>query len=154
MVILMKKKIIIISIILFLVLTIGGLIFIRYTKINEQKELDSHLVLIDTEKLKEKIDNKDTFMLIITQTECVHCEAYLPTLKKVLFDYDITAYQIHQDTLNNEEKAYLKGIASISGTPTLIFLKDGEEMSALNRLVGEQSRSKTIERLKVMGYIE
>lgn len=151
----MKKKIgITIALIVFLALVIGGIIYIKRAKDLAQKEIDKHLVLINGYEFQEKIDNKETFMLIMTRTDCTHCEAFLPTFKKVLYDYDLTGYQIHLDTLSNEETAYVKGIASINGTPTTIFIKDGEEMSALNRLVGEQSRTKTIERLKVMGYIE
>lgn len=149
-----KKIIIIVGIVLFLALLIGGLLYIRDTKQKEQQELDKHLVLLDINGLKDKIENKDTFMLIITQTTCEHCEAYLPTFKKVLADFDLTGYQIHQDLLKGEDLAYLKSIASINGTPTLIFLKEGEESSTLNRLVGERSRTETIDRLKVMGYIE
>lgn len=151
----MKKKIgIVIALIAFLALVIGGIIYIKRTKDLAQKEIDKHLVLINGYEFKEKIDNKETFMLIMTKTDCTHCESYLPTYKKVLYDYNLTGYQIHLDKLNNEETSYVKGIASINGTPTIIFIKDGEEMSALNRLVGDQSRTKTIERLKVMGYIE
>ena len=151
----MSKKIIItIGIILFVGVLIGGLVYIRQTKQAEQNELDKHLVLLDINGLKDKIENKDTFMLIITQTNCEHCEAYLPTFKKVLADFDITGYQIHQNLLEGEDLAYLKSVASINGTPTLIFIKEGEESSTLNRLVGERSRTETIDRLKVMGYIE
>lgn len=151
----MNKKIFIaVGIILFLALMIVGLVYIRQTKQEEQTELDKHLVLLEINGLKDKIENKDSFMLIITQTTCEHCEAYLPTFKKVLADYDLTAYQIHQDLLKGEDLAYLKSVASINGTPTLIFLKEGEETSTLNRLIGERSRTETIDRLKVMGYIE
>lgn len=151
----MSKKILIIAgIILFLALIVAGLVYIRQTKQSEQKELDQHLVLLDVDGLKDKLENKDSFMLIITQTTCEHCETYLPVFKKVLADYNLTAYQIQQDLLKGEDLAYLKSVASISGTPTLIFLKNGEEISTLNRLVGNRSRTETIDRLKVMGYIE
>lgn len=151
----MGKKILIgVGILLLLALMVGGIIYIRQTKQYEQEELDKHLVLLNVSGLKDKIENKDTFMLIITQTTCEHCEAYLPVFKKVLADYDLTGYQIHQDLLQGEDLAYLKSVASINGTPTIIFLKEGEETSTLNRLVGDRSRSETIDRLRVMGYIE
>lgn len=150
----MKKKLIIVGIIIFVVAFIALFAFAGKTKKQEEEEINSHLVLLNANEFKEKIENKDSFIIIMTGSKCSHCESYLPIFKKVLADYDLTAYQIHTDLLNNEEQAFVKGVATINGTPTVIFIKDGEEISAMNRLVGEKSRTETIDRLKVMGYIE
>lgn len=150
----MKKKLIIIGIIIFVVFFAILFAFVGKTKHQEEDEINSHLVLLNASEFKEKIENKDSFIIIMTGSKCSHCESYLPIFKKVLFDYDLTAYQIHTDLLNNEEAAFIKGVATINGTPTVVFIKDGEEISAMNRLVGEKSRTETIDRLKVMGYIE
>ncbi len=150
----MKKNIIIIGIILFIVAFGALFAYVGKTKKEEENEINSHLVLLNASEFKEKIENKESFIIIMTGSKCSHCESYLPIFKKVLADYDLTAYQIHTDLLNNEEQAFVKGVATINGTPTVIFIKNGEEMSTMNRLVGEKSRTETIDRLKVMGYIE
>ena len=150
----MKKNIIIIGIILFIVAFIALFAYVGKEKKEQENEINSHLVLLNASEFKEKIENKESFIIIMTGSKCSHCEAYLPIFKKVLSDYDLTAYQIHTDLLNNEEQAFVKGVATINGTPTVIFIKNGEEISAMNRLVGEKSRTETIDRLKIMGYIE
>lgn len=155
MVIKVKKKIIIISaIILILAAVISGIIYIRYTKEKEQKDLDSRLIHINGYEFKEKLNNKDSFMIIFTGTTCAHCHDFLPKFKRILKDYNLECYQIDIDTLNNEEQSYVKDLATINGTPTIVFIKDGVETSSYNRLVGDVGESKVIERLKVMGYIK
>ena len=81
-------------------------------------------------------------------------EGYKPTFKQVLHENDLYAYEVVQDTLNNEDLAYLKNISSISGTPTIVFINNGEETSTYNRIVGNVSKAKTTERLKTLGYIK
>ena len=39
-------------------------------------------------------------------------------------------------------------------TPTTIFIKDGKEASLLNRLEGDLSESRVVEKFKKMGFIE
>lgn len=152
----MKKNIIIIGIVIFIVSFIVLFAYVGHAKKEQEKEINSHLILLNASEFKEKIENKDSFIIIMTGRKCSHCEAYLPIFKKVLADYDLTAYQIHtdKDLLNNEEQAFIKSVATINGTPTVVFIKDGEEISTLNRLVGEKSRTETIDKLKIMGYIE
>lgn len=145
----MKKKILIISIILIILASIGG--FLYYKKNNDNKE---YLKLIEFAELQEKINNQDTFILVLTRTDCVHCSEYKPILKNILKEYNITAYQVEIDLLSSEEKGQLKDIANISGTPTTIFIENGKENGLYNRIVGTSTTSKIKERLKKMGYIK
>ena len=108
---------------------------------------------ININELKEKIDNKDSFILVITQDGCTHCKAYLPTIRTIGNKYNITFYDISQTGLSNDDQTYLKNIANIDGTPTTVFIENGEEKSTTNRLVGSVPEYRVIERLKAMGYI-
>ena len=57
-------------------------------------------------------------------------------------------------TKNKQEKYdYIKNIASISGTPTTVFIVDGVEKTTTNRLVGNVPKYRVIEHLKALGYI-
>lgn len=150
----MKKIIIAIVLTLLIALTIGGMIFIKNTKDKKTEELDKHLITLAPAEFKEKIENKDSFILIITGSNCSHCEGYKPTFKQVLYENDLYAYEVVQDLLSNEDLAYLKNIATTSGTPTVVFINNGEETSTYNRIVGNVSKAKTTERLKSLGYIK
>ena len=146
----MKKKtyliiLIILSILLFVSL---GILYIR------KKEEENTLVYeINMQQLEDKINNKDTFILVMTQTGCVHCQSYLPTIKKVSREYGVTFYVLNRAKLSKEEYNRLNDIANISGTPSTIFIVDGEEKTTLNRLTGSIEKSRLVEKLISEGYI-
>lgn len=149
----MKKKILIIIPIL---LVIGLLIYGVFIK-NKNKENDNSnnkIVELSMADLNKKIEGKDTFILLITQTGCSHCEAFLKTVKNTIKDYDIVFYDINLTNLSSDEQGQLKLIANTSGTPTTVFIKDGVEETTLNRIVGETSEAKLVEKLTKQGYIK
>lgn len=146
----MKKKtyLIILIILLILLFVSLGVLYIR------KKEEENTLVYeINMQQLEEKINNKDTFILVMTQTGCVHCQRYLPTIKKVSREYGVTFYVLNRAKLSKEEYNRLNNIANISGTPSTIFIVDGEEKTTLNRLTGSIEKSRLVEKLISEGYI-
>ncbi len=146
----MKKKtyLIILIILLILLFVSLGVLYIR------KKEEENTLVYeINMQQLEEKINNKDTFILVMTQTGCVHCQSYLPTIKKVSREYGVTFYVLNRAKLSKEEYNRLNDIANISGTPATIFIVDGEEKTTLNRLTGSIEKSRLVEKLISEGYI-
>lgn len=146
----MKKKtyLIILIILLILLFVSLGILYIR------KKEEENTLVYeINMQQLEEKINNKDTFILVMTQTGCIHCQSYLPTIKKVSREYGVTFYVLNRAKLSKEEYNRLNDIANISGTPTTIFIVDGEEKTTLNRLTGSIEKSRLVEKLISEGYI-
>ena len=146
----MKKKtyLIILIILLILLFVSLGILYIR------KKEEENTLVYeINMQQLEEKINNKDTFIIVMTQTGCIHCQSYLPTIKKVSREYGVTFYVLNRAKLSKEEYNRLNDIANISGTPSTIFIVDGEEKTALNRLTGSIEKSRLVEKLISEGYI-
>lgn len=154
MVINMKKKVIIISVLAVAIIAISLLVYASIKLNGQAKEEDSHLIEISFSELQEKIDNKETFIFVITQKQCSHCAEYKPVLKKVLAEYDIYAYELSLDNLDAEKKGKLNDIANVSGTPATIFIEDGVEKNTSSRLSGTKTESKIVSRLKAMGYIE
>mgnify|MGYP004536547623 CR=1 FL=1 len=150
----MKKNIFIIIGIVIVALAIAGLVYASTTLNKKNNDVDSHLVELNMSELQSKIDNKETFILVISQTDCSHCAEYKPILKEVLAENNITAYEIDEKKLTKEENGQLKNIANISGTPTTVFIVDGEEKSTQSRLVGSANKTKIINRLKANGYIK
>jgi len=149
----MKKKILIGLSLLIVVVAFISLIYAAIVLNKKEDEVDSHFIELTIDELEKKVNNKETFILVISQTTCSHCAEYKPVLKQVLADYDLTAYYIEEDKLSDSESGRLKAIANTSGTPQTVFIKDGAEVSTSSRLVGTQQRSKIISRLKAMGYI-
>ena len=150
----MKKNILTIIGIILVCLAVIGLVSASKTLNQKNKEEDNHLIEISITELQEKVNNKETFILLISQTNCSHCAEYKPVLKEVLTKYDIFAYEIDETKLSEKENGILKNIANISGTPTTVFIVDGEEANTQNRLIGAANKNKIINRLKAMNYIK
>ena len=150
----MKKKLIIILVTIVCLAAIGGMIYIGLVNTEKEKDLDKHLIEIKFSELQKKVDNKETFILVYTQESCSHCMMYKPTLKEVLYENNIYAYELQTNKLTKEEAAKLKDIANADGTPNTIFIKDGQEISTNVRLVGNQPESNIVSRFKTLGYIK
>lgn len=138
------------GIVIAVILVIAGIAFIFLSK-NLQTE---SVKIINMNELKEKINNKEKFILVVTQEGCTHCKSYIPTLRKIGNENKITFYEIDEKKWNDEETKYFKSIANFDGgTPTTFFFENGEEKSTSNRLVGNVPEYRVKEKLKALGYI-
>ena len=150
----MKKKVLIGIGIVIILLAVGLLVYAGIVLNNNRLKEEKYFKELTISELQEKIDNKESFILVISQTTCSHCAEYKPRIKKVLAKYEVTGYYIEKDLLNEEETTQLNNIANISGTPATIFITDGEEKSSSTRISGARSTDVIVSRLKAMGYIK
>lgn len=128
--------------------------FLVYKFAFSEKIADSKLINIKVADLETKISNKETFILVISQTGCSHCEQYLPELDRTLKEINLEANVLNITNLTTDEKITLSKYANFSGTPTTLFFTEGEEKTSLNRIVGYTSKAKIKERLTSLGYIK
>lgn len=129
---------------LFLTIVLGSLLLTGCSSIKE----------IDFSTLKEMLENKESFILEVIQTDCSHCKEFSPRFDKVLKEYDLEAYKIDTQKLSKKEKKEFDSIIYVSGTPTVVFINEGEETETYNRISGAASNEKIIKKLKQSGYIE
>lgn len=115
---------------------------------------EEHITEISLNEFEEKMANKETFAMYIGNENCTHCLSYRPILESVLDEYNIDIYHLDNSKLSNEEYSEFKSYIYISGTPTVVFIENGEEETTLNRITGEISKEQTIERFKTNGYIK
>jgi len=141
-----KKRIIILFIICLIVL-IGA---IAADRINGKE----YLIELKYEDVMKKIENKESFVLCLSQTTCQHCADFKPKLKEVAKEYKKELYYIETNLLTEEEATSFKKIISFSGTPTTVFITEGEEKTAANRINGDLSKDKLIKKLKSNGIIK
>ena len=104
--------------------------------------------------IMEKIENKEDVVLLISQTTCSHCISYKPKLKDVANKYKLNIYYIDVDLLGEDEAKELKSKVNYSSTPVTVFLKNGEEKTAANRINGDASKDKIVKKLKNNGFID
>ena len=114
----------------------------------------SNLIELKVDELKKKIKNKDSFILLISQTTCSHCVSYKPVFNKVLKEHKLKAYYIEKDLLGVDDNSELNKIIEISGTPTTAFFVDGVEKEISNRISGNRPASTIEEKLRDAGYIK
>lgn len=142
----MKKKSWIILIGIIVALFVG---MILHFALKPEK---SNILKINNDGLLEKINQKDTFILLISQDGCVHCEEYKPILNRILTENNLNAYEIDWKELRTNND--LNNLFNINGTPTTIFINDGEEKTSMNRLVGGATYSDLKNKLKERGFIK
>ena len=113
-----------------------------------------YLIEIKYDEVIEKVSNKENFILLLSQTTCSHCAAYKPKLSEVANEYKLEIYYLEVDLLSEDEEKEVKKHFSFSGTPATLFITDGDEKTAANRIVGDASKDKIISKLKSNGYIK
>ena len=141
-----KKKVIILVSVCLIVL-VGAIIADKILGKSYFNEISNNEIL-------EKIENKENVVLLISQTTCTHCISYKPKLEEVANEYKINIYYIDVDLLDKEEASKLKEKVNYSSTPVTVFLKNGEEKTAANRINGDASKEKIIKKLKNNGFID
>ena len=141
-----KKRILIIFISCIVIL-VGALIFDKiYNK--------EYYIELSYNQFVKKIEKKDSFVLCLSQTTCSHCAEFKPKLKEVAEEYKVELYYMETNLLNEEQTEALKKIVAFSGTPTTVFITDGEEKLVANRISGDISKEKLIKKLKSNGIIK
>ena len=115
---------------------------------------NNYLKSIDYNNFMEKVENKESFIVEVIQTGCSACKDFTPTFRKVINQYKITAYQLNYSDLKEEEKKEFDSTFSISATPTVLFITEGEEKSVLTRIVGAVEKNKIVDKLKINSYIK
>ncbi len=150
-----KKRTFILCSVLIIMLGVGIIFICRSTfNNNNNNNKESKLVSISVTELEAKMNKKENFVLVLSQTGCSHCEQYLPELDRTLKEVKFNAFVINVTDLSSEEMAVLNRHVNFSGTPTTIFFHEGNESTTLNRIVGYAGKAKIIERLKSLGYID
>lgn len=143
----MNKKIFIFSAIILLVILVV-LVF------SNTKASKYGLFELKCDEVIEKINNKESFVLVVSQTTCTHCISYKPVLESVAKKYKIKAYYVDVNLFSEEEDNEFKKYVSYSDTPSTLFIKDGEESTRANRIVGEANEEKIVSKLKQNGFIK
>ena len=108
---------------------------------------------ISYSELETKLNNKESFVFVIGSDTCSACTHYEPTMKKVTKDEGIDIFFINLNSLSEEENAKIYSKFVVSSTPTTIFIKDGNETSTYDRIIGAADYAEVIKSLEKLGYV-
>jgi len=110
---------------------------------------------IDYKKFNNLIEKQESFILYIGSASCSNCTEFSPKFENVIKENNISdTYYIDLDEFSDDEKKSLNKVVNITGTPTVVFITDGEEESSFNRINGNVNKDKIITRLKANDYIK
>lgn len=109
---------------------------------------------ISYSELNEMIENKEDFILFIGSSTCSACAAYEITLNDIIKEYNVDVKYIDLSELSDEDESALVSEFPITGTPTTVFITDGDEEDTHNRIDGNAKKSKIIEKFEENGYIK
>lgn len=97
-----------------------------------QKKLDEPGIVTDLSyaTLEEKLANKETFVMVFSQTTCSHCitfknmlnEEYLPYYDLEMFDFVLDHQSIERKELNEKLKV---NFPNFTGTPDIYYIENG-----------------------------
>jgi len=109
---------------------------------------------ISYSKFEDKIENKESFPLVIGSSECSACANYEIIMDKFIAEYQVEVFMIDLLSLDEAEYNELKTAVSFTGTPTTVFYKDGQLTSFYNRIDGSETKSVVEDYFRNNGYIE
>lgn len=129
---------------------------------NSNKELDYELPLdlegevglhkLSYSEYQEKIDNKETFVVIIERTSCSHCQNFMPVAEEFASSNNVPMYYIDTDEMEEDDwnklatsNTFFKKNNDSWGTPTTIALYGSD---ALSYIEGETTSDKLLDMYK------
>ena len=145
----MKKKDIILIVALIIVVILGCFIM-KGEKPKPSYKLpltltgEKGLHLLSYKEYQEKIDNKESFVVILSRESCSHCANFLPVAKEFAEEKEVPMYYIDTDTFECDDwttfetsNTFLKKNSGNWGTPTTVVLAGNE---AVDYIEGETTK--------------
>ena len=139
----MRKILIMITLLLSLFCLIGCNQYKRYTTYTK----------LNYSEFQEKLDNKDSFAVVMGLSTCSACAMYKVTMENVIKENQVEIFYLELDSLSEEEHSKIYSKFVVEMTPTTIFIKEGKETSTYDRIVGAASSTEVVKNLKKHGII-
>lgn len=143
-----KKNKIILSIVAIFIIT--AIIFVLIYNVVKK----DYFIKLNYEEFFNKWENDDTFALVISKSKCPYCELYTPKIEKISQKYKLNIYYIEVDSFTADESSAFSNLIPYSGTPTTVFIKNGEELSKATRINGNTNEEKIINKFKANEFIK
>ena len=119
-------------------------------KINrEAAKVKLHEITID--KLNQKLNSDERFVLLLGRPDCSHCVAFKPIITKVANDKNIDVYYLNVDTIETlEDWESIWGLVEQEGTPTVAVI---EKQQLVLSSAGELTEDQLIEFFEKAGVL-
>lgn len=108
---------------------------------------------ITFDTFEKNIKNKESMIVEVVQDGCSHCEAFEPTFSSFMKENNLKYVKLNLTHVSDSNYEELSQKYGVTGTPTVLFFKDGKELSEY-RISGDQPKSALKETFKKAGYIK
>ncbi len=121
------------------------------------------ITVISAEEAVQRLDNKESMVLVVGSTTCHACQSYDPVLEEIMKNYEelplVKIYIDDEDPIaveGEEEQVRVhfrelqEKTVTMPSTPTTLFIKDGKLMDSI---VGNKEYAKVVSKLQSTGFI-
>lgn len=111
---------------------------------------------ISYNKLKEMVNNKETFALFIGKESCSSCTTFKGVLNNLYakeYAKEATIYYIDTDKLSDDEFREFNATYSYSGTPTVTIIVEGK-FTPINSVTGSNGYNDMVDLMKSKGLLK
>lgn len=116
----------------------------RYKNASTSEYSNIHEITVSD--LDKMIDDKEDFILLVSQTSCSHCISFKPILNEALKQEKIIGYELDVQKISTSEKREIFDKLDVSGTPTTQIYIDGKRQ--FGRIIGVDTKANVIEFVK------
>lgn len=127
-------------------------IYDNYKAVTNNTTIYTESIPLTYSEYEKKIENKESFVLLMWQTGCGHCQTFEPVLNEVIKKYNLQIYSINIGEITDTEYAKLKNKTFVDGTPTTIVFKEG--VTQTKKLIGSKDVEDVIKFLVKYNYLE
>ncbi|MBE6113763.1 MAG: thioredoxin family protein [Erysipelotrichaceae bacterium] len=83
-----------------------------------------------TAEVLEMIENKETFVVYLGQTNCGHCKNYAPIVEEVCKEEGAVIYKVTLDQSEASDNLVFVNEYGLEYTPTTYYFKEGEMITS------------------------
>lgn len=101
----------------------------------ESNQTKNEIKYVETTEIMKKLDNKESFIMVVGNTTCAACIAYKPTLEQLVQNKGTELYYVEVDVEGAKSETHRENVRKlfeeymddkVNATPSTIRFKDGE----------------------------
>ena len=130
-----KKWGILILAVVAIVCSILIIIAMQFDPANKEivKNNQLELITVNLDEVKEKIETKESFFIVITNKECTYCDElyeYEPKQKVQIYDLNFKDFSYDREKVKDVFPSFV-------GTPNMFYVEDGTIISQYDNMDGD-----------------
>lgn len=134
-----KWGILILAVVVAIVCSILIIIAMKFDHVNNEivKNNQLELITVNLDWVKEKIESKESFLIIITNEECTYCNELYEILNEYEPNQKVTIYDLSFKDFSYDREEVKDVFPSFVGTPNIFYVEDGTIISQYDNMEGD-----------------